>query len=354
MASAPPPTAGPRPSPLDRLRRAFRVNLVGGAPLDQVVDDLFRSVLLRPADPESRAYYVGALRRGIPWARVVEAVHTSAEAVDNSRRMPLTTALGPSLLTRARDHGDEPAVYLCDLPGSGAAAALDRLATRAGDRLVLSGLSLDQLLWVPELVRRQASLLSGPWGRAALPLLAPGTFKAVVVAHPVARVARQLGALVAPDGERPGIEEALAGIPANLQARCLAAEIDVEGAWTRWAPEGGGQGGPPSLQGLLEQGGPGDPATAGTERDGGEAGLARRAVAALDSFDLVVPSEQAHRVAEAVGALWGAGTGRTGAPESPDDELPAPLARRVLAANQADLALYEAARDRAGSGAGPE
>ena len=241
-----------------RLASAIRRRWGAGRPADEVVDELFRALLLRPADEESLDYYVRALGRGLPWESVVESVATSVEATENSWRAPVAAALGPALLAQA----DQRPVYVALPPGapSRAAEAVEGRFPNAGERLVLGGFDLDQLYWTPALVRRRAGLVTGPTGRAGRDLVAPDSLAVAVVAPPS-------GA----DGDAP--------------ARCLVGTSVPGRAWIDFDPVEEA-----SVRGLdagqplqaLNRAGPDD-------LDGAD--LAATALEVLDRFDLVLALE---------------------------------------------------------------
>src|SRR5579884_2898319 len=79
------------------IRALVGRHLGGRWEVGEVVDALFRQILLRPADPPSRRFYARALARGGDLGAVVRALHTSVEARENSWRAPLAAALGPAL-----------------------------------------------------------------------------------------------------------------------------------------------------------------------------------------------------------------------------------------------------------------
>ncbi len=283
-------------------RRILARHLSGGWAAGEVVDALFQSVLLRPADAPSRKYYVAALARGVPVAAVVRAIHTSAEAVDNSWRAPLAAGIGPALwgrragtagrgagaprsggggaqgTRRAEEAGqDAGQIYVAGPPpgaggdGSGLWAALAFGQAPGFPRLV--GYDLDQLVWVPSLVRHRAPVVAGPCGRAGLSLVHPSARSVLVVARPKA------------DG-------------ASRQARALASDLDPARAWLDYSPETEaarrGLDRDRPLQALLE---------AGPEKaDGAE--LERDALAALTLFDRVVLDGPPPAAADGSGPDW--------------------------------------------------
>jgi len=255
-------------------RRLLARHLVGEWPTADVVEALFRSVLLRPADPPSRRFYVRALGRGVPVAEVVRAVHTSAEAVDNSWRAPLAAGLGPALWARQAGTagrgagaprtgggGVQGQVYVACPPvgaagdGAGLQAALAEVPAPGFPGLV--GYDLDQLVWVPALIRRQAAVVAGPLGGAGRRLVDPSARSVLVVAPP-------------------------AGDGASVQARVLASQLDPAGAWHDFDPLNDaarrGLDTARPLQSQLEAG----PEGASAEE------LEREALAALAQFDRVV------------------------------------------------------------------
>jgi len=262
--------------------RILARRLVGRWPTGDVVDALFRSVLLRPADPPSRRFYVRALGRGVPVAEVVRAIHTSAEAVDNSWRAPLAAGAGPALWARragtagrgagaprtggggaqgTRRAEDAGQVYVACPPagtagdGSGLWAGLAFGPAPDFPRLV--GYDLDQLVWVPAVVRQRAAVVAGPLGVTGRALVDPSARSVLVVARPV-------------------------GPHASIQARVLASRMDPGRAWLDYCPETEasrrGLDVERPLQALLEAG----PEGAGPED------LEREALAALALFDRVV------------------------------------------------------------------
>ncbi|HUZ44615.1 MAG TPA: hypothetical protein VMU63_09440 [Acidimicrobiales bacterium] len=287
-------------------RRILARHLAGDWPTGKVIDALFQSVLLRPADAPSRRYYVRALARGVPVGEVVRAIHTSAEAVDNSWRAPLAAGLGPALWARRagtagrgagapptggggaqgtrRTEDDGPAqVYVACPPaaaggdGSGVWAALagiptHGIPTRGSPTLV--GYDLDQLVWVPALVRRRAAGVVGPLGAVGRRLVDPSAVSVLVVAPP-------------------------AGAGASVQARVLASPLDPAGAWLDYSPvtEAARRGleATRPLQALLEAG----------PEDAGPASLEKKALAAMACFDWVVldgPRPRGH--GEGTGPDW--------------------------------------------------
>lgn len=238
-----------------RLASVLRRRWGGGRPATEVVDELFRALLLRPADEESLEDYVRALGRGLPWDKVVEAVATSVEATENSWRAPVAAALGPALLAQ----GDERPVYAAVPPGYSAAAteAVGRRFPSAGPRLVLGGFDLDQLYWAPALVRRRSGLVSGPMGRAGRELVAPDALGVAVLAPP-------------------------SGPEADGQARCLIGSSVPGRAWVDFDPaeEAQARGLDPArpLQ-ALNQAGPDDL---------GASELTEAALKAMAGFELVL------------------------------------------------------------------
>jgi hypothetical protein len=165
-----------------RLAAIVRRRVGAGRPAPEVVDELFRALLLRPADPESLDYYVGALSRGVAFDRVVEAIAGSIEAVENAWRAPVASALGPALLAQA----DQRQVYAATPPGgsTGAAELVDRQFPADGPRVVLGGFDLDQLHWTPPVIRHRAGLVTGSMGRAGLGLVGADPVSVMVVARP--------------------------------------------------------------------------------------------------------------------------------------------------------------------------
>ncbi|MHB1447073.1 MAG: hypothetical protein ACYCTI_03175 [Acidimicrobiales bacterium] len=240
-------------------RRLLARHLVGEWATGEVIDALFRSVLLRQADPPSRRFYVRALGRGVPVAEVVRSIHTSAEAVDNSWRAPLAAGAGPALWARRAE--DTAQVYVACPPagaagdGSGPWAGLAFGPTPGFPSLV--GYDLDQLVWVPAVIRKRAAVVAGPLGVAGRALVDPSARSVLVVARPV-------------------------GPRASVQARVLASRVDPGRAWLDYSPvaEAARRGLDVErpLQALLEAG----PEGAGPEE------LEREALAALDLFDRVV------------------------------------------------------------------
>ncbi|HVA42787.1 MAG TPA: hypothetical protein VNF50_04835 [Acidimicrobiales bacterium] len=240
-------------------KRLLARHLGGQWPTGDVVDALFRSVLLRPADAPSRRFYVRALGRGVAVDEVVRAVHTSAEAVDNSWRAPLAAGAGPALWEQRVPPGQ---VYVACPPagtagdGSGLWAGLAFGPAPDFPRLV--GYDLDQLVWVPPVIRQRAAVVAGPLGVAGRALVDPSARSVLVVARPV-------------------------GPHASVQARVLASRMDPgRRAWLDYSPETeAGRRGldvEHPLQALLEAG----PEGAGPED------LERDALAALALFDRVV------------------------------------------------------------------
>lgn len=254
-----------------RLASVLRRRWGEGRPAAEAVDELFRAVLLRPADEASRGDYVRALGRGLPWDRVVDSVATSVEATENSWRAPVAAALGPALLAQP----DERPVYAALPPGSstGATEAVDRRLPSAGPRLTLGDFDLDQLQWTPALVRERAGLVTGPMGRAGRELVSPDALGVAVVAPP-------------------------SGPDADAQARCLVGNSVPGRAWIDFDPaeEAGSRGLDVSrpLQ-ALNQAGPDDVGTAE---------LTAAALKVLGGFDLVMVLPGPRGAQEGTGADW--------------------------------------------------
>lgn len=238
-----------------RLASVLRRRWGEGRPAAEVVDELFRAVLLRPADEESLDYYVRALGRGLPLDAVVTSVATSVEATENAWRAPVAAALGPALMAQA----DQRQVYAALPPGysTGAHAAVDRRFPAVGQRLVLGGFELDQLYWTPRLVRDRAGLITGPMGRAGRALVSPDALGVLVVTRPATPAA-------------------------EAQARCLLGRPGSGRAWIDYDPvaeaHADGLDGTGPLQ-VLNQAGP-----AGVD----PAALSEAALAALREFDIVL------------------------------------------------------------------
>lgn len=324
-----------------------------GLPVDDVVQSLFLSILSRPADPEALAFYTRALARGARVESVVRSLESSPEAGISAWRDPPARSLGPAVWAARRARPEERQIYVVDPPGSAGDRLVDALRTVSAGRVCLTGLRMDQAVWVPDLLLRHASLVSGPLGAVPGPWLSPDAVTAAVVRHPVDRMVAHYRSLTTD----PLTREAMRGVSfttfatgpewhplvSDVQARHLTRRLGDPVGWeASRAPAG--RGGPAAvyrelpLQAVVDLSPPDRPAPE----------LARAAVEVLNSVDVAGTPENLDAVLDRLAGEWGVtAPGPVPPPPAPDrapHEVDVRVADDILAANPADLALFERAR----------
>ena len=333
--------------------------MADGLPADEVVRSLFQSILSRPPDPEALAFYSRALGWGARVESIVRSLDTSPEAGVSEWRDPPARALGPPLWSARQAHPGERQIFVLDVPGCGGDGLVEALQAAAAGRVCLTGLRLDQAAWVPALLLHHASLVSGALGAGATRWLSRDVLTAVVIRHPVDRVAAHHASLTSD----PVTARAMRGVSlatfvsdpvwrplvADLQARYLTGPAGVPGEWDESSADAvlASRGRPGALyrdlplQALIDLGGTQEPPD-----------LLDRAADALARFDVVGTPKDVPAMLGRLAAAWGGAAGGTPPPARGRlDRSPAAvgpeLADAILAANPVDLELYERARSLA-------
>jgi hypothetical protein len=330
----------------------------------EIVAALYRTVLGRAPDPDGLKYYTAALQDGLGPAELADQLAASPEAPSGLARSPSVRALRRMLWTAPPLQG--PPVYVLHIMKTGGTSLVAGLRALVEPRPCLTEVFLDDLVSVPQYVLDHVPLVAGHLGYEASGLLPSWFVTCVVLRDPVERTLSHYAHLRATPqvlDEQPdfSLEQFLRSprwstLSRDYQARQLAHEVDLRGAWVTFSPEERFRAlGPPlppehplPLQSLF------DCSPLELSRDE----LLRVATERLETIEFVGVTEQLDSLFAAVARSWGI-------------EGPAPLPRLQVSASRplatdvspellaeieeataVDRNLYELARARGSRGYG--
>jgi hypothetical protein len=328
---------------------------LGGHDASIVADTLYRSLLGRPPSAPEREAIRHRLAEGADVAVLARVLTESDEGADVV--MARNNAASRSVLRRRFAGGPDATpvprlvfLHIMRVGGTSMSVFLDRLVPDGRSRVHLF---LDDIVFAPPPILAQLRVIAGHIPYGALPLIPQPFSTLCVLRDPYTRTLSHLTHLRAvSDHHRDlSLEEFVFSdefdVPSgNYQARQLAHDFDIEGAWRTYSPEHRYQarGGDPledhPVQSLFDS----------TSVGWSDEELLQRAMANLGQVDYVGVTDQLDLVAAPVARLFGATANQIArlnrSEPVPAPEIDARIRRRIDERTPIDRELYAMAATR--------